>query len=224
MASFELARPDVFPNGTTVGAYLRSSWAPGRRLSGAPPAAAVSSAAVASDSVTLTGLTEGVRYVAGADVGGTWKYVQFGVPVPDEADSSVFTDDVTAQDGTAGEVAIGALGPSGRAAILLGDDTSLYRDSANVIRTDDYLYGALNILAKFNETTQVFLGDAGDGKASVYLGAYEVRLYHVSTGVVGTDSDLEVTSNAKGVILKSPDGTRYRVKVANGGALSAVAA
>ena len=36
--------------------------------------------------------------------------------------------------------------------------------------------------------------------------------------------DVEITDTGKGVVLKSPDGTRYRIKVANGGALSAVAA
>ena len=33
-------------------------------------------------------------------------------------------------------------------------------------------------------------------------------------------SDIETTSSSKGLILKSPDGTRYRVTVANGGTLS----
>ena len=40
---------------------------------------------------------------------------------------------------------------------------------------------------------------------------------HVSAG------DVEVDTIAKGVILKSPDGTRYRVTVANGGTLSVAA-
>jgi hypothetical protein len=35
--------------------------------------------------------------------------------------------------------------------------------------------------------------------------------------------DVEVDTIAKGVILKSPDGTRYRVTVANGGTLSVAA-
>lgn len=36
--------------------------------------------------------------------------------------------------------------------------------------------------------------------------------------LVGT-SDIEITDTTKGVILKSPDGTRYRITVANGGTL-----
>lgn len=36
---------------------------------------------------------------------------------------------------------------------------------------------------------------------------------------VGTD-DIEITDTTKGIILKSPDGTRYRITVANGGTLN----
>jgi len=35
--------------------------------------------------------------------------------------------------------------------------------------------------------------------------------------------DVEVTLNTKGIILKSPDGTRYRITVANGGSLTSTA-
>jgi len=32
--------------------------------------------------------------------------------------------------------------------------------------------------------------------------------------------DIEITNSTNGIILKSPDGTRYRITVTNGGALS----
>ena len=35
--------------------------------------------------------------------------------------------------------------------------------------------------------------------------------------------NVEVTLNTKGIILKSPDGTRYRITVANGGSLTSTA-
>jgi hypothetical protein len=38
-----------------------------------------------------------------------------------------------------------------------------------------------------------------------------------------TNGDIEVETIASGLILKSPDGTRYRVTVANGGTLSVAA-
>lgn len=39
-----------------------------------------------------------------------------------------------------------------------------------------------------------------------------------------TGGDAEITDTTKGVILKSPDGTRYRITVANGGTLTITAA
>lgn len=60
---------------------------------------------------------------------------------------------------------------------------------------------------------------------------------HASSVALGKDSvttaasqvmvgarDVEITDTAKGVVLKSPDGTRYRIQVANGGGLSTVGA
>ena len=37
-------------------------------------------------------------------------------------------------------------------------------------------------------------------------------------------NDIEITDTTKGLVLKSPDGTRYRISVANGGSLAMVAA
>jgi len=53
-----------------------------------------------------------------------------------------------------------------------------------------------------------------DGSASLANGVVTIS----ATG------DVEITDTTKGPIIKSPDGTRYRIKVANGGALSTVAA
>lgn len=47
-----------------------------------------------------------------------------------------------------------------------------------------------------------------------------VALLALKTG----SNDIEITDATKGLILKSPDGTRYRITVANGGTISAVAA
>jgi len=41
-----------------------------------------------------------------------------------------------------------------------------------------------------------------------------------STGLDVKQGDVEVETSSNGLILKSPDGTRYRVTVANGGTLS----
>ncbi|MGC4105858.1 MAG: hypothetical protein QM753_05790 [Thermomicrobiales bacterium] len=48
----------------------------------------------------------------------------------------------------------------------------------------------------------------------------------ISTSAISTTlpGDMEVTDVSKGVILKSPDGNRWRVKVRNGGSLTTEAA
>lgn len=90
--NFTLRQPQIFPDGTTVGAYLDSAF-PG----GAPEplGSAVSSGTVADDAVTLTGLTSGQRYRAAGTVGGIWHYVQF-IPGADSNEPDV-TGAITAE-------------------------------------------------------------------------------------------------------------------------------
>lgn len=83
MASFTLTQPQVFPVGTSVGAYNRSDWQPQTAPAGAPPGAAVNSQTVAANgTLTFTGLADNASYVAGASVSGTWRYVNFGAQLP----------------------------------------------------------------------------------------------------------------------------------------------
>lgn len=44
-----------------------------------------------------------------------------------------------------------------------------------------------------------------------------------SYGTLQLQGDIETTDSGRGVVLKSPDGTRYRIKVANGGTLTVTA-
>lgn len=52
----------------------------------------------------------------------------------------------------------------------------------------------------------------------------DLKVATVQKFTVDTTGDTEVYTIGKGYVLKSPDGTRYRISVANGGALSTVAA
>ncbi len=68
----------------------------------------------------------------------------------------------------------------------------------------------------------------GAGSHAAFAGSVALGLNTVSTAVdqvfVGT-RDIEIDGNStKGVVMRSPDGTRYRLRVANGGTLSITAA
>jgi hypothetical protein len=74
MANLVLTRPDVFPTGTTVGAYPGNA----RRADDGPVGAAAieSQAVAASGSATFTTLAQGTPYVFAAQVAGQWRKVQ----------------------------------------------------------------------------------------------------------------------------------------------------
>jgi hypothetical protein len=42
----------------------------------------------------------------------------------------------------------------------------------------------------------------------------------INTGTITSDHDVEITETGKGPILKSPDGNKHRIKVANDGSIS----
>lgn len=68
--------PQLFPAGTTVGAFPRSRW--GIALEGAPSGSAVQSVAVAADgTLTYTTLTDGTEYVATAVVSSVRRFLRF---------------------------------------------------------------------------------------------------------------------------------------------------
>ena len=81
----------------------------------------------------------------------------------------------------------------------------------------------------------VFVGASAKGSANattnenvfgynaVGAGSNTVRLGNTSVTSVTTSGDIETDLIGKGFILRSPDGTRYRISVANGGGLSASA-
>lgn len=85
MATAVLQLSDKFPVGTVVDAHpaakVGQPWLGARRAKARPhggltPAAQATVAA--NGSLTLTGLNAGTPYVAVANVGGEYKYVQFG--------------------------------------------------------------------------------------------------------------------------------------------------
>ncbi len=71
-------------------------------------------------------------------------------------------------------------------------------------------------------------GQAGiDGAGGMSVGALDVgasNLVIVTSGQIISVEDIEITDTIKGLILKSPNGTRYRLKVDNAGQLGTIAA
>ena len=68
------------------------------------------------------------------------------------------------------------------------------------------------------DTNEIVIGYNAIGN-----GSNTIKLGNTSITNVASNGDFEALDIGDGFILKSPDGTRYRITVANGGALSAVA-
>lgn len=77
MANTVISRPDIFPEGTSVKAYLESNVRSQARRAVAPPTAlATETQSVSSGALTFTTLTAGVQYVLHATVGGVEKFLR----------------------------------------------------------------------------------------------------------------------------------------------------
>ncbi|TWR25721.1 hypothetical protein FPZ43_15660 [Mucilaginibacter pallidiroseus] len=114
----------------------------------------------------------------------------------------------------------GALIPASNGNLLLGGANnnwlSVYTNEINRTGANTYLNFRLNGTDQgrwFTNTGNLVVGgttDAGTGKLQV-------------VGSISATTDISVLASDRGLILKSPDGTRYRVTVANGGTLQTTA-
>ncbi len=79
MADTTLVATDLFPDGTGVGAYLRSAWPAGTRpqTGSAPKGDVVGSATASGGQIAFTGLAADTQYVAAAQVNGVWQVIGF---------------------------------------------------------------------------------------------------------------------------------------------------
>lgn len=126
----------------------------------------------------------------------------------------------------------GGFGVSG--AIVWSGSSSYILDSQQSFTVYSYAL-PLRLRSAFN-SVDVFGGLGGAGAIGLKLGTRvdaasfnaTARLASFLTGIAGTEvehafitkTEVELTAASGGVVLKSPDGTRYRITVANGGTLT----
>ncbi len=87
--------------------------------------------------------------------------------------------------------------------------------------------GQIEVLAGNNKVLQLFSSggtasyiNTGTSGGTIQFGAPATNVTNINVQGTSSAEELESTVSANGLILKSPDGTRYRVTVANGGTLS----
>ena len=123
--------------------------------------------------------------------------------------------------------------------VALGNTAGRYiadGSTANAVTTNSLYIGADTKALASGQTNQIVIGHnaIGIGTNTVVLGNDSIATTALKGSVgIGTTTpaskltitggDAEVTDSASGIILKSPDGTRYRITVANGGTLTVTA-
>lgn len=184
MADFTLPVAAKFPEGTTVSLYLREDQAAG---SNSPLGSAIDSDVVTNGSVTFTGLTEDVAYVAFGQVDGAWKRKGFKVnEIPDPVyvkGTQVATTNDLATEVAALEAADDALGT--RIDNIVTEDTDL---SPYALVTDlDALSDDVDDVAA-DLATETSDREAGD----IYIGRWVEQLQDYGKGFAYHDDDSTV--------------------------------
>ena len=120
------------------------------------------------------------------------------------------------------------LNPDGneyKARFLTDGAAELYYDSAKKLETTST---GIEVTGSVKADGNVALGNISGVARLQHEGSGQLKMLSSGDSNIATftstgstyPSDIETTSSSKGLILKSPDGTRYRVTVANGGTLS----
>lgn len=126
-------------------------------------------------------------------------------------------------NGASNEIVIGnsTVGLGSNSTIIGNSNTTLTRLYGNIATGVDAPSAAIHAL---KTTEQLRLGyDAANYASFTVSNAGNLTLTNSGTTIY-TDKVMENTVSGAGIILKSPDGTRYLITVANGGTLSVAAA
>lgn len=97
--------------------------------------------------------------------------------------------------GNAGQLALPIQGSSG--GILLGGDVNLYRESNDILRTDDYVTigGSLTVVGGDSLALRVYNQGYGLALSGGSPGAYDTNLYASAANVLQTDDSLTVAGS-----------------------------
>ena len=148
-------------------------------------------------------------------------------------------------EGSNGNVGIGTTIPAGRLHVKASNSGATTEVNGTLI-VEAGSSPAIQILSANSQTQQIKFGDPQDGDAGAIIYSHADNEMNLKTNAanrltidssgnvgIGTTSpasklevdggDIEIDDSASGLILRSPDGTRYRVTVADGGAISASA-
>lgn len=111
MSAFTLTNVALFPNSTVVKCYPTANWPTPNLPSGAPIGSSAAEATMTAGTLTFSGLTQGTRYWAVAEVAGVYRYSKFiaGEDVA-EADGGGTKEEITVEEDRA-KTAEGTLVP-----------------------------------------------------------------------------------------------------------------
>src|SRR5215831_931118 len=108
----------------------------------------------------------------------------------------------------AGEVLIGAVGPSSQSAVLFHSDTNLYRSAAGDLKTDGRFLGVGDVIARLGAVQQVIMGDNNAGAAGLRFGsAGDTSISRIAAGAFGLAGGVYVQSAPLGVGYSFNPGT-----------------
>lgn len=181
-------------------------------------------------------------YNTKANAGGETNQIVIGYAATGAGSNSVVLgNDSITKTLLKGDVGLGATSPSAKLHIIktteqfrLGYDVTYYASFA--VNSSGALtqtaIGGQTLIGGTGVTSKITVqGTSGNGTSTAT--AFEVKvgnngnitaMYMRNDGNIYIPGPLENTTSGEGIILKSPDGTRYKLTVANGGTLSISAA
>jgi hypothetical protein len=151
MAFATITTSDVFPDGTSVGAYLRSQW-PVEAVKGAPSGSAVATATTSAGQATFSGLADGTSYVAYASVSGAPQYRWFRTDVSSVGSDTALAppsggDDLAAINATISSVAAAGGGT------VKGTPGSVYKISGPIVVKSNVTLNMSRCTIQFSSTS-----------------------------------------------------------------------